>query len=62
MVRKAIQIATSRANLYALCDDGRIYQLIESQSQWTPVAAIPQDASQTSIRTISKTTARRSMA
>jgi hypothetical protein len=40
MARKVVQIATSRAHLYALCDDGKIYQLISNE--WIPIVAIPQ--------------------
>jgi hypothetical protein len=44
MARKVIQIATSRAHLYALCDDGMIYQLIDGG--WESVVAVPRDGPQ----------------
>jgi hypothetical protein len=40
MTRKVIQIAANPTHLFALCDDGRIFQL--TGSAWSEVTSIPQ--------------------
>jgi hypothetical protein len=42
MERKAIQIVAYPDHLYALCDDGAIFQL--SQGEWFELKPIPQTA------------------
>jgi len=39
MTRKVVQIAANAAHLFALCDDGRIFQL--TGAAWSEVTAIP---------------------
>jgi hypothetical protein len=40
MTRKVIQITANSTHLYALCDDGKIFQL--TGTAWSEVTAIPQ--------------------
>ena len=40
MTRKVIQIAANSTHLYALCDDGKIFQL--TGVGWSEITAIPQ--------------------
>jgi len=44
MARKVIQIALSNTNLYALCDDGKIYRMMGGE--WLLMVAVPQDGEQ----------------
>jgi len=44
MARKVIQIALSNTNLYALCDDGKIYRM--NGGEWLLMVAVPQDGEQ----------------
>jgi hypothetical protein len=41
MARTVIQITADPSYLYALCDDGEIFRLVNRA--WQPMAAIPQD-------------------
>jgi hypothetical protein len=41
MARTVIQIAADPSYLYALCDDGQIFRLVNRV--WEPMAPIPQD-------------------
>jgi hypothetical protein len=41
MARTVIQIAADPSYLYALCDDGQIFRLVNRL--WEPMAPIPQD-------------------
>jgi hypothetical protein len=41
MARTVIQIAADPSYLYALCDDGQIFRLVNRI--WEPMAPIPQD-------------------
>jgi hypothetical protein len=41
MARTVIQIAADPSYLYALCDDGEIFRLVNHV--WQPMAPIPQD-------------------
>jgi hypothetical protein len=41
MPRTVVQIAADPSYLYALCDDGQIFRLVNYA--WQPLAAIPQD-------------------
>jgi hypothetical protein len=40
MARSVIQITADPSYLYALCDDGEIFRLVNYA--WQPIAAIPQ--------------------
>src|ERR1700676_5287182 len=42
MARTVIQIAADPSYLYALCNDGQIFRLVNHV--WQPMAPIPQDA------------------
>jgi hypothetical protein len=41
MARTVIQITADPSYLYALCDDGEIFRLVNHA--WQPMAPIPQD-------------------
>jgi hypothetical protein len=41
MARTVIQITADPSYLYALCDDGEIFRLVNNL--WQPMAPIPQD-------------------
>jgi hypothetical protein len=41
MARTVIQISADPSYLYALCDDGEIFRLVNHA--WQPMAPIPQD-------------------
>jgi hypothetical protein len=41
MARTVIQITADPSYLYALCDDGEIFRLVNHA--WQPIAPIPQD-------------------
>jgi hypothetical protein len=41
MARSVIQITADPSYLYALCDDGEIFRLVNHA--WQPMAPIPQD-------------------